>query len=66
MIQVGLLYMKNDQFKSKKKYSLVDQKLLIPYLKSIGIKKLDYLIITHGDYDHMGEANNLVKNFKEN
>ena len=37
---------------------------IVNYLKSIGIKKLDYLIITHGDYDHMGEAINLVENFK--
>ena len=36
----------------------------IPYLKSIGITKIDYLIVTHGDYDHMGEAVNLVENFK--
>lgn len=37
---------------------------LIPYLNSIGINKIDYLILTHGDYDHMGEAINLVNNFK--
>ena len=37
---------------------------IITYLKSMGISKLDYLIITHGDYDHMGEAINLVNNFK--
>jgi len=36
----------------------------IPYLKSKGILKLDYIILTHGDYDHMGEAINLVENFK--
>ncbi|MDD2435105.1 MAG: DNA internalization-related competence protein ComEC/Rec2 [Bacilli bacterium] len=36
----------------------------IPYLKSSGIKKIDYLVLTHGDYDHMGEAINLVENFK--
>ncbi len=30
-------------------------------LKSLGIRKLDYLMITHGDYDHIGEAINLVK-----
>jgi len=36
----------------------------IPYLKSNGITKLNYLILTHGDYDHMGEAINLVNNFK--
>ena len=38
--------------------------VLIPSLKSNGIKKLDYLILTHGDFDHMGEAINLVNNFK--
>ena len=37
---------------------------IIPYLKSVGIRKIDYLIITHGDFDHMGEAINLVNNFK--
>ena len=36
----------------------------IPYLKSIGISKLNYLILTHGDYDHMGESINLINNFK--
>ena len=38
--------------------------VLIPSLKSRGIRKLDYIIITHGDYDHMGEAINLVNDFK--
>ena len=35
-----------------------------PFLKSTGVKKIDVLILTHGDYDHMGEAINLVNNFK--
>ena len=38
--------------------------ITIPVLKSYGIRQIDYLIITHGDYDHMGEAINLVNNFK--
>ncbi len=38
--------------------------IIIPYLKSIGVKKLNYLILTHGDYDHMGESINLVNDFK--
>ena len=33
-------------------------------LKSLGIRKIDMLFLTHGDYDHMGEAINLVNNFK--
>ncbi len=42
----------------------ITNNILIPSLKSRGIKKLHYLIITHGDYDHMGEAINLGNNFK--
>ncbi len=44
-------------------YSL-GKSTIIPYLKSLGIKKINYLVFTHGDYDHMGEAINLVENFK--
>ena len=35
-----------------------------PFLKDLGINKIDFLIISHGDFDHMGEAINLVNNFK--
>ena len=47
----------------RKSYNLTNN-VLLPYLKSDGIKKIDYLILTHGDFDHMGEAINLVNNFK--
>lgn len=36
----------------------------IKLLKSLGYSHIDYLILTHGDFDHMGETINLVKNFK--
>ena len=36
----------------------------IPLLKSYGINKLHYLILTHGDADHMGEASNIVNTLK--
>lgn len=36
----------------------------ISYFKSEGINVINYLILTHGDYDHMGESINLVNNFK--
>ena len=35
----------------------------ISYLKSEGIRKIDYMILTHGDYDHMGESIKIVNNF---
>lgn len=44
-------------------YNLAKNKL-IPYFKSKGIKKIDYMILTHGDYDHLGEAINLINDFK--
>ncbi len=37
---------------------------VLKYLKSLGVTEIDYLILSHGDYDHMGEAINLVNNFK--
>ena len=33
---------------------------LNPFFKSQGIKKIDYLILTHGDKDHLGEASTLL------
>ena len=42
----------------------LSKKVLVPYLKSEGVQKINYLLITHGDFDHIGEAINLVNNFK--
>ena len=42
----------------------ISNNTIIPLLKSYGINKLHYLILTHGDADHMGEASNIVNNLK--
>ena len=42
----------------------VAKNILIPYLKSIGLKQIDYLVITHGDFDHIGDAEYLINNYK--
>ena len=44
-------------------YSLAKNKI-IPYLNSKGINRIDVLILTHGDYDHMGESVNLINNIR--
>ncbi|MCK9537062.1 MAG: DNA internalization-related competence protein ComEC/Rec2 [Bacilli bacterium] len=36
------------------------------YLKRRGIKKIDYLIITHNHHDHNGEASEIIKEFTVN
>ncbi|MEG1647507.1 MAG: DNA internalization-related competence protein ComEC/Rec2 [Bacilli bacterium] len=59
----GTVKYKTEKWKEVKEYSVAINKT-IPYLKSIGIKKINYLIITHGDADHSLETNNLYNNFK--
>lgn len=47
----------------EKNYSIVKSKT-VPLLKSLGIRKINYLILTHGDFDHLGETLNLLKYYK--
>ena len=60
----GKIEISKEKWARNKNKSTLTISRIIPYLHSMGIKKLDYLIISHGDYDHMGEAINLVNNFK--
>lgn len=64
MIDTGgkINYQKEPWQEKTKEYK--DSEQLITFLKSFGITKITKLIITHGDYDHMGDAINLVNNFK--
>lgn len=59
----GKVSFSKEEWQKRETKSIADTKLIL-LLKSLGIKKLNYLILTHGDYDHMGEAINLVNNFK--
>ena len=57
----GKTYNKKEKWRQRKKEYNIADNITIPYLKSVGVKKIDYLILTHGDFDHMGEASNLTK-----
>jgi competence protein ComEC len=65
MIDTGgrLIYKYEEWQKRKNEYSYVKSSF-VPFINSIGEEKIDYLFLTHGDYDHVGEAVNLVNNFK--
>lgn len=64
MIDTGgtIEYEKESWEERNSNYTLADN--IITFLKSLGIQKINLLIITHGDYDHMGEARTLVESFK--
>ncbi|MFN8577634.1 MAG: DNA internalization-related competence protein ComEC/Rec2 [Candidatus Sericytochromatia bacterium] len=40
------------------------EKYIIPYLRHNGIKKIDTLVITHPDLDHIGGCESIIDNFK--
>lgn len=41
------------------------ERIVIPYLRTIGTKKLDMLVISHADNDHRGGAQSLLQAFPE-
>lgn len=41
-----------------------DGEMITKFLRKIGIEKIDYLIGTHGDDDHIGGMVNIVQNFE--
>lgn len=56
-------YNKEKWMRHSKEYQ-ISTDTLIPFMRSIGVYKLDYCFLTHGDTDHAGEIINLQKNFK--
>ena len=60
----GSITYKKEKWELKNRNFDIEKSTIIPFIKSIGINKIDYLFLTHGDYDHVGEAINLVDNFK--
>ncbi len=59
----GKTYFYNDEWKRRDETSIVET-ITIPVMKSLGIRKLDKLILTHGDSDHVKEAPVLIDKFK--
>lgn len=59
----GKVNFQNKLLKSKNNQNYLTHNI-ITFFKSIGVTKIKMLILTHGDYDHMGEAANLVNSFK--
>ncbi|PKJ57045.1 DNA internalization-related competence protein ComEC/Rec2 [Bacillus sp. SN10] len=58
----GTIRANKEEWQRKKHEFSVGNDILIPYLQKEGIKKIDKLIVTHGDADHIGAAQELLSN----
>lgn len=56
----GTIPLKKEMWQMKKHEFSVGHDILLPYFRKEGIRKIDKLIVTHGDTDHMGAAKELV------
>lgn len=65
LVDTGGILKYEDSFKRINDFSIGDD-VLSPYLKSIGISRLECLIITHGDMDHIGGSEAIMNNFNVN
>lgn len=52
----GVLHFAQEEWKKREKPFDPGESIVVPFLKSKGITKLDKLILTHGDIDHVGSS----------
>lgn len=59
----GRLNFKQAPWKRRQSKALSDYNVL-PFLRSVGCQKIDHLIVTHNDEDHMGELENILSKIR--
>ncbi len=64
LIDTGGTYNYNSKEWSMKKNINYTVNNIVTYLNSLGINKIDNLILTHGDYDHAGNTIDLINKIK--
>jgi competence protein ComEC len=57
----GTLSFNEEQWRKHSKPYEIGNDVVVPYLKGKGITKIDKLILTHGDMDHIGGALSIIK-----
>ncbi|WP_066064040.1 DNA internalization-related competence protein ComEC/Rec2 [Neobacillus soli] len=60
----GTLHFAEEKWRMRAKPYEVGRDVVVPYLKGKGITKIDKLILTHGDMDHIGGSFSILKEIK--
>ncbi|MDN4525458.1 DNA internalization-related competence protein ComEC/Rec2 [Fictibacillus fluitans] len=60
----GTIQFQTEAWKKRRKEYNVTKEVVLTALKSRGIRKIDKLILTHGDMDHIGGAQTLLSGIK--
>nr|WP_183246167.1 DNA internalization-related competence protein ComEC/Rec2 [Anoxybacillus tengchongensis] len=55
----GTMSFSDEHWKKRKRSFRVGEDVIVPFLKAKGVRTLDALIATHGDFDHIGDANDI-------
>ncbi|QFT89923.1 ComEC family competence protein [Bacillus sp. THAF10] len=55
----GTFPFQTEEWKQRRKEFNSGRDVLLPFLRAEGVRKLDKLILTHGDYDHIGNVDSL-------
>ncbi|OOE05102.1 DNA internalization-related competence protein ComEC/Rec2 [Anoxybacillus kestanbolensis] len=55
----GTMSFTDEHWKKRKQSFRVGEDVIVPFLKAKGVRTLDALIATHGDFDHIGDTNDI-------
>lgn len=59
----GNLSFSKEEWQMRNKEFQISKNIMI-FIKSLGLSHIDFLIASHGDFDHLGDGINLINNFK--
>lgn len=56
----GTMSFGDEPWRKRKQSFRVGEDVIVPFLKAKGVRALDALIVTHGDFDHIGDASDVL------
>jgi len=59
----GNVYVPEESWRKKREPYDVGKKVVLPFLRSLGIHRIDHIVMTHGDLDHIGGLGSVIPRF---